>query len=501
MKLNSENVQNHAKTSSILIIVSGLLSKILAAIYRIPYQNLVGDRGFYAYQQIYPLLAIISSLSLIAFPNLISSLAQKRNPLQLITLFKVQLLMCWSLSGVLLMGHEIFANVMGAPQLKIALLITAITLIPVPFISFYRGLAQADYQMLPTAISQVIEQLIRVSIIIAAALCYRIFNWDIYVTANLAASGNLLASLVILGYLKVTSPYQLWSYVQKGHFALKDIKDLGLSPLIFILFSIYLLVFQLIDSLFVKNGLVTFGYSNTIAEAIKGGYDRGQPLIQFGLLFSTALFTAYLPKLTALYHDKHSLYLKESEIFFAFIFYFNATLTLGFISVLRVMNKVLFGDTKYLWALMVYVMVIFISSMIQFFHHKCFIEHQVKKSLNILVLGLLAKLFLTPLLTVYFSITGSSLSTLISLGLVYYLYSSFTGASIKELISWKYVLTLCAMLLIVYVSQSLLPSKGRLDSLFSLLVSASLGLLSFLVLSKQLGVFSSKLWSFLPFTK
>ena len=35
--------------------VAGLVSKLLGAVYRIPYQNIAGDIGLYVYMQVYPL--------------------------------------------------------------------------------------------------------------------------------------------------------------------------------------------------------------------------------------------------------------------------------------------------------------------------------------------------------------------------------------------------------------------------------------------------------------
>ena len=66
------------KGASVLAL-AGFLSKILAALYRFPYQNLVGDQGFYAFQQVYPFYAIITTLSLIALPNFLSSLIHSSN--------------------------------------------------------------------------------------------------------------------------------------------------------------------------------------------------------------------------------------------------------------------------------------------------------------------------------------------------------------------------------------------------------------------------------------
>lgn len=41
-----------------LLTIAALIVKVLSAIYRVPFQNLVGDEGFYIYQQVYPVIFI-----------------------------------------------------------------------------------------------------------------------------------------------------------------------------------------------------------------------------------------------------------------------------------------------------------------------------------------------------------------------------------------------------------------------------------------------------------
>ncbi|MED4871675.1 oligosaccharide flippase family protein, partial [Geobacillus stearothermophilus] len=55
-----------------------LLTKLLSALYRIPYQNMVGDVGFYIYQQVYPIYGIVVALSLTGYPVAISKLIAER---------------------------------------------------------------------------------------------------------------------------------------------------------------------------------------------------------------------------------------------------------------------------------------------------------------------------------------------------------------------------------------------------------------------------------------
>ncbi|MBL3612514.1 oligosaccharide flippase family protein, partial [Bacillus sp. RHFS18] len=57
-----------------VLVVAGIVTKILSAVYRVPFQNIVGDVGFYIYQQVYPFLGIAVMLSTSGFPVIISKL-------------------------------------------------------------------------------------------------------------------------------------------------------------------------------------------------------------------------------------------------------------------------------------------------------------------------------------------------------------------------------------------------------------------------------------------
>ncbi len=72
------NETNKLVKGALLLTLAGVISKLLSAGYRIPLQNLTGDVGFYAYQQVYPILGIASVLALYGFPTAISKLAAER---------------------------------------------------------------------------------------------------------------------------------------------------------------------------------------------------------------------------------------------------------------------------------------------------------------------------------------------------------------------------------------------------------------------------------------
>lgn len=57
-----------------LLTVAAIITKILSAIYRVPFQNIAGDIGFYIYQQVYPFYGAAVVLSTYGFPVVISKL-------------------------------------------------------------------------------------------------------------------------------------------------------------------------------------------------------------------------------------------------------------------------------------------------------------------------------------------------------------------------------------------------------------------------------------------
>ena len=54
--------------------VAAFIAGILSAVYRVPFQNnMVGNTGFYVYQQVYPIYGIGMTFALTGFPVFVSN--------------------------------------------------------------------------------------------------------------------------------------------------------------------------------------------------------------------------------------------------------------------------------------------------------------------------------------------------------------------------------------------------------------------------------------------
>ena len=72
LKMKHKPKPKTAFNGVVILTLALVIVKILSAIYRVPYQNVLGDQGLYAYQQIYPIVALGMILSMNAIPSAVT---------------------------------------------------------------------------------------------------------------------------------------------------------------------------------------------------------------------------------------------------------------------------------------------------------------------------------------------------------------------------------------------------------------------------------------------
>ena len=461
-----------------VLALAGFLSKILAALYRFPYQNLVGDQGFYAFQQVYPFYSIITTLSLIALPNFLSSLIHASDQPEEETHHFFQLSLILSVLSFLVLSLlcQPIASLMGQEKLAGPLLMAILPLLLVPFLSLYRGRAQAKQDMVTTATSQVIEQSVRVVLIICAALLFTRLSTNVYTISFLAMLGSFIGGLVALVYLMFSSPFKFQGLFT-NFAALKPkgqiIQKFGMSSLVFTFFMIYMLILQMIDVFFVKNALMHLPQIKTSnqAEILKGIYDRGQPFLQLGLVFTTSILTDSLPKLTKAG--------RISKKIWNNVTYLAIALAVGLVILLPEMNDVLFKSHDHVLSLQIFVCQIPLISMIQLYHHDLFLAGKNKISGLILLSGLGIKILSVYPLTVSYGLNGAALSNLISLCLVLILYSLYSKKFPSQLCNLRFWLAILMMVAVVLIARQFFMVSGRGLELLKLIILSGVGAATF----------------------
>ncbi len=204
-----------------ILAVAGIISRIIGFVYRIPLQNTIGDAGMGYYSaafQIYSIMLIISSYSLpVAVSKLVAARAAKGQYRNARRFFHGALLFAILTGGatclIALFGADKLAgNIMSMPKSAIALRMLAPTLLIVAVMGVIRGYFQGLGTMVPTAFSQLIEQIVNAVISVVAGVYLfeyggkvaALLRDDAYQSAWGAAGGTLgtgagaLAGLIVL---------------------------------------------------------------------------------------------------------------------------------------------------------------------------------------------------------------------------------------------------------------------------------------------------------------
>lgn len=298
---------------AVVLSIAGILAKCLGALYRIPFGYIASEDCLAIYSMVYPVYNLLLALSTAGIPLAISKLVaeyeEKGKSGMSIRILKLSLLI---LSAVgIFVGVFIFVNADWLatavfPDERVAWSLRAIA--PAMIFScmqaVFRGYFQGLQEMVPTALSQITEQFVRVGVIIVALFALMPYG-DVIVAAGAsggAAVGGCVAFLLMLTifirYRKKHSSVHTGQQDEPINNSQVIGKVLALAIPISI-GSLVLPIMQSIDSILVVPRLEASGMLHTEAMAIFG-YLGGcvQPIINLPFMLTTAIAASLVPNIS-----------------------------------------------------------------------------------------------------------------------------------------------------------------------------------------------------------
>ena len=160
-----------------ILAIAGIIVRLIGMVYRIPLINIIGKEGngyYTAAYDIYVILLIISSYSLpTAVSKMVAAKLGKGEYRNSQRVLKTALLYATAAGGIgaaiLGLGAEPLAELLRMPFCKYALLSFAPTIWIMAYLGVLRGYFQGTGNMVPTAVSQILEQLVNAAVSIGAA--------------------------------------------------------------------------------------------------------------------------------------------------------------------------------------------------------------------------------------------------------------------------------------------------------------------------------------------
>lgn len=328
----------------IILASAGIITKIIGFIYRIPMLNFMGldGQGYYDIAfQVYTIALTISSYSLpLAVSKLVSARMAKGERKNAYRVFKAAMLFAF-VAGVLitlvvLLGADTIAtNIMGAKLSSYALKVLAPGLLIVSIMGVLRGYFQGLGTMIPTALSQILEQIVNavVSVVGAAMLLKygesvaKTQGNELLAAAYSAAGGTLgtvagaLMGLVFLGF-----SYCAYKSIQKKQLRMdrskhtEDYKTifklllLTIAPVI-LSTTVYNLS-NVVDSAMFNKIMTAQGFSEKECVTLLGKLGQYYTLFNVPLAVANALGSSMIPGLVRAY-ESHERKLVHNRIYMA----------------------------------------------------------------------------------------------------------------------------------------------------------------------------------------
>lgn len=308
---------------ALILSLATLVSRILGAVYKpivnalfLPYDGMAGERGMGLTQIPYQVYAVVLSFTAVGLNVGISKLVAERlaarDPQGARRVFQYSL---FTMAGLGLLGALAFW--FGAPVMAAAMGPNAMQAVPgfqatapalffVSVMAAYRGLFQGFQHMTPNAVSQLIEQLVRigVGIYLVALLAPR----DVALGAagfNFGDVVGAVCALAYLAWLARRSWTRLWGGRPQEAAANPEEQSPWQLMRRVIVVSLPIAVLGAIvplmgaaDSFIVLNQLGALGVSEAAAQAAYGQLTNALVIIMLPGVFTLGLYTSLVPALS-----------------------------------------------------------------------------------------------------------------------------------------------------------------------------------------------------------
>ena len=179
MKTKTKNGKSGFIKSAVTIATGGFIAKLIGALYRIPLTNLIGGKGIGLYQLVYPVYCLLLTVSATGIPSSIAKLVAekigKNQSPQSVFKTAMKLFLSVGFVGSVLMAvfAPVLANAQGSKSVVAGYYALAPSVLLVSAISVFRGYFQGKNDMIPTALSEITEQLVKVALGLIFAYIYR----------------------------------------------------------------------------------------------------------------------------------------------------------------------------------------------------------------------------------------------------------------------------------------------------------------------------------------
>ena len=305
------------------------LVKVIGIIYVIPLNAIIGEQGGALYGYGYTIYQLFLSISSAGFPFAISKITSEYNALgykkAISNTYKISLKLISVISILIFFILFIFAPQIGKliigkategntyQDIGFVIRMVSFAILVVPFLGVTKGLLQGYKYITPYSISQVIEQVVRVIIILVGTyVSLKVLHLPLKIGVGIAVSAAFFGGLAAYIYLKIK--------IKKANLLPKNVLDdevvISSSEIIrkILMYSIPFIMISLVNNLYTTVDMILLSRTmndllhlkSSVVDSIVGVYTTwGIKLNNIILAVSTGLVTSLIPNIVTSFtkHD------------------------------------------------------------------------------------------------------------------------------------------------------------------------------------------------------
>lgn len=315
--------KNSLVEGALIATIGIIIVKVIGLLYVIPFNAIIGEQGGALYGYAYNIYNLFLAVSSAGFPFAISKLTSEYNSLgyknavkdtydiaikiiSIISIIIFILLFVFAPQiGKLIIGNSTGGNTISDIAFVIRMISFAILV--VPFLSVTKGFLQGHKYITPTTISQILEQVVRVAVIlIGSYVALKIFNTDMKTAIGIAVSGAFFGGIVAYIYLKLKIKKSKLLPAEN----VKDEKEIKRKEIIkkiltysipFIIISLIYNLYNTVDMILISRTMNDIlGISSDVTESVVSIFTTwGVKLNNILLAIITGLTTSLIPNIVS----------------------------------------------------------------------------------------------------------------------------------------------------------------------------------------------------------
>ena len=284
--------KNSFVEGTIIAYLSILITKIVGAIYVIPFYKIIGESGGVLYSYAYNIYNLFLNISTSGIPTAVAIIISEYNALKMFNerehTYKVanKLISCISFVAFLVMfifakqlGLFFIGDLEGTNSINSVVLVIrviSLCLLVVPFLSVTRGYLQGNKYVSPSSLSQLLEQIARIFIVLVGSyVAINVLHFSVPIGVSVALFGTVFGAGIALLYLKLKIKKNKSQFMEgvsvplKSTVATKEIiKKIIKHAFPIIIIAITQNLYEMVDLRFIIRGLYMIGYTGADSEIL-----------------------------------------------------------------------------------------------------------------------------------------------------------------------------------------------------------------------------------------